>query len=161
MPNADEANMPHPDRMPAGASIRLNRVLQRTSHKQNTIAWSSLLLAVLQSICGAVVALDGLRLAIGLGSLALGAGAGAALVTFHVDAIRVPMLAAALLGAIFNLAILWHVRNLRRRPSAQWRQRPLSRGQIRMSRLQVLLSLTTLLLILIEEYLHFGFHHSL
>ena len=129
--------------------------------KQGLIAWSSFFFAVLQSICGAVVAINGLRLAIGIGSLALSTGAGAAVVRFHTDAIRIPMIVIALLGSLLNLAILMHVRHLRNRPAAQWRQKPLSPHQRRAELAQLILSLATLILIGVEEYLHFGFHHSL
>src|SRR5580698_4745937 len=128
---------------------------------RGVIAWSSFFFALLQSICGAVVAINGLRLAIGIGALALTAGAGGALVRFHTDWIRIPMIVAALIGSLLNLAIFLHVRHLRNRPASQWRQQPLSPHKKRMERLQLFLSLATLVLIGIEEYLHFGFHHSL
>lgn len=131
------------------------------SRKGSVIAWSSFLFALLQNICGAVVAINGLRLAIGIGSLALTTGAGAFLVHFHQDWIRRPMLALALVGSLLNLAILMHVRHLRKRPASQWRQRPLSAHKLKMERVQFVLSVLTLLLIGIEEYLHFGFHHKL
>jgi hypothetical protein len=125
------------------------------------IAWSSFFFALLQSICGAVVAINGLRLAIGIGAFALSTGAGAALVGFHTDVIRVPMIVLALLGSLLNLAILWHVRHLRNRPASQWRQKPLSPRQKRSELVQLVLSLATLVLVGVEEYLHFSFHHSL
>jgi hypothetical protein len=131
------------------------------NNTRRAIAWSSFLFALLQSICGAVVAINGLRLAIGLGALALTTGAGADLVRFHAAWIRRPMIAIALVGSLLNLAIFLHVRHLRNRPASQWRQKPLSPKKIRMERVQVLLSLATLVLIGIEEYLHFGFHHRL
>jgi hypothetical protein len=125
------------------------------------IAWSSFFFALLQSICGAIVAITGLRVAIGIGALALSTGAGAAMVRFHTDAIRVPMIVVALLGSLLNLAILMHVRHLRNRPASQWRQKPLSIGQKRSEFAQLVLSLATLALIGVEEYLHLSFHHSL
>jgi hypothetical protein len=128
---------------------------------QRAIAWSSFFLALLQSICGAVVAINGLRLAIGIGSLALTTGAGAAAVRFHADRIRLPMLALALIGSFLNIAILLHIRHLRNRLASQWRQRPLSPSKRRMERVQWILSFATLVLIGIEEYLHFGFHHTI
>lgn len=128
---------------------------------RRAIAWSSFLFALLQSICGAVVAINGLRLAIGIGALAFTTGAGADLAYFHADWIRRPMIAIALVGSLLNLAIYFHVRHLRNRPASQWRQKPLTPGKLRMERVQLLLSLATLVLIGIEEYLHFGFHHKL
>jgi hypothetical protein len=125
------------------------------------IAWSSFFFALLQSICGAIVAITGLRVAIGIGALALSTGAGAAMVRFHTDAIRVPMIVIALLGSLLNLAILLHVRHLRNRPASQWRQKPLSVGQKRSELAQLVLSLATLVLVGVEEYLHLSLHHSL
>jgi hypothetical protein len=54
-----------------------------------------------------------------------------------------------------------HVRQLRNRPASQWRQKPLSIGQKRSELAQLVLSLATLVLIGVEEYLHLSFHHSL
>jgi hypothetical protein len=142
---------------PLESSVVTNELVR----KQGLIAWSGLLFALIQSICGAVVAINGLRLAIGIGSLALSTGAGAAVVRFHGDAIRVPMIVIALLGSLLNLAILMHVRHLRQRPAAQWRVKPLSSREKRTELIQLILSLATLVLIGVEEYLHFGFHGSL
>ena len=83
------------------------------------------------------------------------------MVRFHTDAIRVPMIVIALLGSLLNLAILMHVRHLRNRPASQWRQKPLSLRQKRTELAQLILSLVTLVLIGVEEYLHFSLHHSL
>ena len=128
---------------------------------RGVIAWSSFFFALLQSICGAIVAINGLRVAIGIGAFALSTGAGAAMVRFHTDAIRVPMIVLALLGSLLNLAILMHVRHLRNRPASQWRQKPLSVGQKRSELAQLVLSLAALVLIGVEEYLHLSLHHSL
>lgn len=71
------------------------------------------------------------------------------------------MVLFAFLGAALNLAIYFHVRHLRNRPASQWRQKPLAPDNLRKQRLQLLLSLATLVLVGVEEYLHFGFHHTL
>jgi hypothetical protein len=128
---------------------------------RGVIAWSSFFFALLQSICGAVVAINGLRIAIGIGALTLSTGAGAAMVRFHTDAIRVPMIVIALFGSLLNLAILMHVRHLRHRPAAQWRQKPLSSKQKRTEFAQLVLSVATLALIAVEEYIHLSLHHTL
>jgi hypothetical protein len=128
---------------------------------RGVVAWSSFFFALLQSICGAIVAINGLRLAIGIGSLVLSTGVGAAMIRFHTDSIRTPMIVIALLGSLLNLAILMHVRHLRNRPAAQWRQKPLSLRQKRTELAQLVLSVATLVLIGVEEYLHLTLHHSL
>jgi hypothetical protein len=128
---------------------------------RGVIAWSSFFFALLQSICGAIVAINSLRLVIGIGSLVLSTGVGVAMVRFHTDSIRIPMIVIALFGSLLNLAILMHVRHLRNRPAAQWRQKQLSRRQKRTELAQLGLSLATLVLIGAEEYLHLTLHHSL
>ncbi|MGB0124689.1 MAG: hypothetical protein WA419_11355 [Silvibacterium sp.] len=131
------------------------------SRTRGVVAWSSFLFALLQSICGAAVAINGVRLAIGIGALVFSSGAGAVMVRFHTNWIRIPMLAIALIGSLVNIAILINLSYLRNRPSAQWRRKALTPHQVRMERLQWALSLAALVLIGIEEYLHFGFHHTL
>jgi hypothetical protein len=126
---------------------------------REALAWSSFLFAALQSICGAAIAINGFRIAIGVGALAFSSGAGAAMVRFHADWIRIPMIVLALIGSLANVAILIHVRRLRNRPAAQWRRKALTPHQVRMERLQWALSLAALVLIGIEEYLHFTQHH--
>jgi hypothetical protein len=125
---------------------------ENNGRAQGVIAWSSFFFTVLQSICTFFAAVDGLRLVIGVGSLAVSAGIGTAMDRFHQDWIRVPMMVLALLGSSLNLMQIRHLRN---RPASRWRQRPLSPSRIRMERVQMALSLATLVLIGAEEFLHF------
>jgi hypothetical protein len=127
---------------------------------RDVIGWSSLFFALLQSICTFFLALSGLRFFIGVGSLAMSASIPEALEKFHADWIRIPMMALALLGSLLNLAVLMQVRALRNRPASRWRQLPLNLHKIRMERAQWILSFATLLLIGIEEYLHFSQFHK-
>ena len=127
-----------------------------------SVVSSSLLFSVLQSVCTAVVALNSVRLAIGIGSLAMTTGLGAAMEHFHqITWLRVTLLVGALSGSILTLGIVLRATRLRNRPAARWRFRPLSSKQRRMEMLQVALSLVTLLLVVIEEYLHFRLCHTL
>jgi hypothetical protein len=125
-------------------------------HTRGVIAWSSFFFALLQSICTFFLALSGVRLVIGVGSVVLSAGAAAALEKFHANWIRSPMVGLALLGSLLNLVVLIQIRNLRSRPASRWRQRPLSSKEVRMERVQWFLSFATLILIAIEEYLHWN-----
>lgn len=134
---------------------------QTETRARGALAWSSFLFALLQSICGAAVAINGFRIAIGVGALVFTSGVGAAMVSFHTTWIRVPMLALALIASLVNIALLIHIRRLRNRPAAQWRRKPMTSHQVRSERLQWVLSIAALILIGIEEYLHFGFHHTL
>jgi hypothetical protein len=123
---------------------------------RGVIAWSSFFFALLQSICTFFLALSGVRLAIGIGSVVLSAGTAAALEKLHANWIRLPMIGLALLGSLLNLAVLIQIRSLRSRPASRWRQRPLSPKEVRMERVQWFLSFATLILIAIEEYLHWN-----
>lgn len=147
---------------PAGiveAEVKAEPVLEKEIGSSRLLAWLSFLFAVLQSICGAAVALNSFRLAIGISALVFSSGAGALMIRFHADWIRIPMLLLALVGSLVNIAILLQVRHLRKRPASQWRMKPLTEHQARMERLQWALSLAALVLIGIEEFLHFHFHH--
>ncbi len=118
------------------------------------INWSSMVFALLQSVCSAVIAISGLRVAIGLGALAAAAGMDAPGRGLHQDAIRIPMMALALAGSMLNLFVLWRVRNLRNRPAAQWRRQLLSAKKKYSERLQYTLSILTLILLAAEWFAH-------
>jgi hypothetical protein len=99
---------------------------------------------------------------IGIGSLAMTTGLGSAMAHFHeITWLRVTLLVGALAGSILTLGIVLRANRLRHRPAARWRRRPLSSKQKRMELLQVSLSLVTLLLVLVEEYLHFRLCNTL
>src|SRR6202167_6687518 len=123
---------------------------------RGVIAWSSFFFALLQSICTFFLALSGVRLVIGIGSVVLSAGAATAFEKFHANWIRLPMVGLALLGSLLNLVVLIQIRSLSSRPASRWRQRPLSPKQVRMERVQWFLSFATLILVAIEEYLHWN-----
>ena len=125
------------------------------------IGWSSFFFAVLQSVCTFFATVNGLRLAIGIGALALSGGVRATVHWLHSDAVRVPMIVLALLGTLLNLVVLWQIRRLRNRPAAQWRQKPVSARTVRMERAQLVLSIVTLVLIVVEESIHLRWHGHL
>jgi hypothetical protein len=121
---------------------------------------TSLLLALLQSLCTAVLTISGIRVAIGLTALAAASGIYAPATGFHQDAIRIPMLTIAAVGAIVNLAVLAWIWHLRARPSAQWRKREISRKERRSERLQVALAILTLVLVGLETWTHTIVHRT-
>ena len=128
-------------------------------HANSTwIGWSSLFMAFVQSVCAAFVALSGLRLFIGAAAFATATGIlGFADQHFHIAAIRIPMVLLALVGALFNLVALWQVRRLRGRSASAWRQKPISASKLNSERLQLALSLLTLVLLAVEEWYHIKF----
>lgn len=121
------------------------------------VSFASVTIALLQSLCTAVLTINGIRVAIGLAALAAGS-VWAPVRAFHRDAIRIPMLTFAVLGALVNLAVIVWIWRLRARPEAQWRRREISRKQRRSERLQVALALLTLVLVGAETWTHIIFH---
>jgi hypothetical protein len=116
--------------------------------------WSGIMFAILQSACTAVIAISGVRVAIGLSALAAAAGIHAPAHGFHQDAIRIPMMLFALFGALINLYVIWKVRRLRRNPASQWRQQPVTKKKLNSERFQIALSVLTLLLLAAEWLAH-------
>lgn len=123
------------------------------------LGWSSFVFAFLQSACAFVVATSGIRVLIGLSSLAAAAGTDAPAKGYHQDAIRIPMMLFALAGTLINLYALWRVRSLRRRPASQWRVQPITPKQKRSEWLQFGLSILTLILLAAEWWTHSMLHH--
>ena len=128
--------------------------LESTGRGLRVLSRGSFLFALLQSLCTAVLTISGIRVAIGLTALAAASGIYAPATGWHQDAIRIPMLIAATLGALINLAVLFWIWHLRARPSGQWRRRELSKKEKRSERLQVILAVVTLILVGLETWTH-------
>ena len=121
------------------------------------VSGSSVAMALLQSLCTAVLTVNSVRLGIGLAALTASSIAGP-LVPLHRDAIRIPMLMIATAGALINLLVLAWVRKLRARPEAQWRRREPTRKQRRSERLQIAMAVLTLALVGLEVWTHAILH---
>ena len=78
---------------------------------------------------------------------------------FRSDAIRIPMMALALAGALVNLYVLWRQWRLRRRPASQWRMQPLTQKEKRSQWFQFVLAIVTLVLLGLEWWTHPMLHH--
>src|SRR5712672_134196 len=122
------------------------------------VSMTSFLFMVLQSACTAVIAISGIRVAIGLSALAAAAGIHAPAKGFHQDAIRIPMMLLALFGSLINLFVIWKIRSLRNRPASLWRKQPLTRSKLNSERLQIALSILTLILLTAEWITHHMIH---
>jgi hypothetical protein len=137
----------------------LNSKLQEPKGMR-VLSGASFLFALLQSLCTAVLAISGVRVAIGLTALAAASGIYAPARGWHQDAIRIPMLILATAGAVVNLAVLAWIWHLRSRPAAQWRKREISRKERRSERLQVALAILTLILVGLETWTHPMVHRT-
>ncbi len=148
-----------PARAPESQAAETQAV--QTVSRFKWIGWSSLFLALVQSVCTIFVALSGLRLL--LGAAAFGAAVGvmkSADQKIHIDAVRIPMVIFALVGAVFNLVALWQVRRLRGRAASAWRQKTVSRSKFASEKVQLSLSVVTLILLAVESFYHLrNTHH--
>jgi hypothetical protein len=131
-----------------------SEVVELDSKGTRLLTGASLMIALLQSLCTAVLTISGIRVAIGLSALAAASGIYAPARGFHQDAIRIPMLWIAAAGAIVNLMVLAWIWRLRARPSAQWRKREISSRERRSEWLQVALAILTLALVGLETWTH-------
>jgi hypothetical protein len=122
--------------------------------KWKLVNWSSLLFALLQSVCSAFIAFNGVRLLIGIGAFAAASGALKLADRMHIDAIRIPMMILALSGSLLNLIVLWQVWRLRRRPASAWRQQSVSARKKTSEWIQFTLSVLTLFLLAAEFVAH-------
>jgi hypothetical protein len=119
------------------------------------VSATSLVFIILQSACTAVIAISGVRVAIGLSALAEATiGIHAPAKGFHQDAIRIPMMILATIGSLINLYVIWRIRSLRARRSSQWRVRPVTPKQRRSEIFQVVLAIATLALVAAEWITH-------
>jgi hypothetical protein len=132
----------------------------RGERQFRALGWTSVLLALLQSLCTAVLTISGIRVVIGLSALAAAGGIYAPAQGWHQDAIRIPMLIFASAGAIINLAVIWWIRHLRNRTSAQWRRREPTPREKRSIRLQIAMGIITLILVGLETWTHTLVHRK-
>jgi hypothetical protein len=121
----------------------------------SAVAWTGLVFAFLQSVCTMLIGLGGARVLISLLSLAAASSVFARMDAFHRDGLRIPMMAFACVGAFLNLIVVAQVRRLRARPSARWRLDASAQGaKVRQERWQIVLSVVTLVLLVVEEAIH-------
>lgn len=158
-PNGEKLHIQQHSEALSGASLSKGESTSSTL-KVRALGWTSVLLALLQSLCTAVFAISGIRVAIGLSALAAVSGIYAPAKGWHQDAIRIPMLIFATVGSIINLAVIWWIRHLRTQPSAQWRRREPSSKEKRSVRLQIILAIVTLVLVGVETWTHTLIHRK-
>jgi hypothetical protein len=116
----------------------------------------TLFVASIEAVCLFFVSASGVALLLGGSTVVLSQS----LLFFHQAAIRIPILAIATIGALFNLGLLWNQHRLRTAPSAQWRIQPLTTQDRRKIIFVTAMSVLTLLVVCIELYLHHKLHGS-
>jgi hypothetical protein len=138
-------------REPAGAVARGGPL--ESTRTIGAVSFASMTLALLQSLCTALLTINGIRVGIGFAALAA-SSIWEPVRAFHRDSIRIPMLTVAVVGALVNLAVLFWIRHLRARSEAQWRRREMTKKERRSERLQVIMAVSTLLLVGLEVWSH-------
>ena len=134
---------------------------ERTQKSRSWIVGlTSFFFILLQSACTAVMAISGLRLLIGVGSLAAASSGLKILDAIHGDAIRIPMMVLAVGGSVVNLYVIWRIRSLRSRSSSAWRVSPITPEKKRAESIQIGLAVFTLLLVAIEWVAHIHLYGS-
>jgi hypothetical protein len=129
--------------------------VDRPNNRGWLVSLTSLVFIVLQSACSVAMAISGIRVLIGIGALAVvTAGAQVPPGGLHRDAIRIPMMIVAVVGSLINLYVIWRIRSLRKRPSAQWRQQVIPRKKIWSENAQVAMAVVTLVLVAAELFSH-------
>jgi hypothetical protein len=136
------------------APQRTSGATESLSSRLKLLGWSGIVFAILQSACTAVIAISSVRVAIGLGALAAAAGIHAPAKGFHQDAIRIPMMLFALVCSLINLFVIWKIRSLRSKPASQWRQKSVTAKRLNSERLQIALSVLSLVLLAAEWITH-------
>ena len=134
---------------------------EATTGRSWAIGLTSFLFILLQSACTAVMAISGLRLLIGISSLAFAVSGVNILASIHGNAIRVPMELLAVGGSTVNLYVIWRIRSLRARTSSKWRVEPAPPAKKRAESIQIALALLTLLLVAAEWVAHIRLHGSI
>jgi len=145
--------------MALDTSDSLNSASGSTEEPASKRTWlvslTSFVFIVLQSACTAVIAISGIRVAIGLSALAEATfGIHAPAHGFHRDVIRIPMMIAATAGSLINLYVVWRIRRLRSRPASQWRVQTARPKQRRSELFQIALAIVTLGLVAAEWITH-------
>jgi hypothetical protein len=141
----------------------VSKTSQETSSQSRgwVIACTSFFFILLQSLCTAVMAVSGLRLLIGVGSLAAASTGIRIMDTIHGEAIRIPMMIVAIVGSVLNLYVIWRIRSLRGRSSSQWRAVPVTQAKKRAESMQIAIAAITLLLVAAEWVAHIRLFGSL
>jgi len=125
------------------------------------VGLTSLFFILLQSACTAFMAISGLRLLVGIGSLAAATAGMKRLDVLHGAALRIPMELVAIAGSVVNLYAVRRIRKLRARPASQWRMKPASTKQLRSESWQIGLAVLTLLLVAVEWGFHVYLHGAI
>ena len=125
------------------------------------IGLTSLFFILLQSACTAFMAISGLRLLIGIGSLAAATTGMNLLASIHGGAIRIPMEIVAVAGSVINLLCDMARKVVARPTFFSMASRSSASNTRRAEWIQVALAILTLVLVAIEWVIHIRLRGSI
>ena len=131
--------------------------LQAKNHKLTSemkLSFAALTSAAIQGICAFVIAMNSVKLALGITS-AVAAG-GSSLV--HSDPVRLALRYVSATFATVTLYVIWNSWRLRNRRESQWRRIPLTRREKWMIAFGLFSAAASWFLIIAEVYAHQRIH---
>ncbi|PYU38108.1 MAG: hypothetical protein DMG54_31210 [Acidobacteria bacterium] len=133
----------------AAASLKNHELTSETR-----LSFAALATAAIQGICAFVIAMNSVKVALGITSVAAAGGSS----WIHSDPVRLFLryLSAALATA--TLYVIWNGWRLRNRPASQWRRVPLTRRGKWTIALGLLSAFASWFLIITEIYAHRRIH---
>jgi len=130
---------------------------QAKNHKltsETKLSFAALTSAAIQGICAFVIAMNSVKLALGITSAVTAGGSS----LIHSDPVRLALRYVSATLATATLYVIWNGWRLRKRRESQWRKTPLTRGQKWMIAFGLLSAVASWFLIIAEVYAHQRIH---
>ena len=118
------------------------------------LSFAALTSAAIQGICAFVIAMNSVKLALGITSAVTAGGYS----LIHSDPVRLALRYVSATLATATLYVVWNGWRLRRRRESQWRKTPLTRRQKWMIAFGLLSAVASWFLIIAEVYAHQRIH---
>ena len=118
------------------------------------LSFAALTSAAIQGICAFVIAMNSVKLALGITSAVTAGGSS----LIHSDPVRLALRYVSATLATATLYVIWNGWRLRKRRESQWRKTPLTRGQKWMIAFGLLSAVASWFLIIAEVYAHQRIH---
>jgi len=130
---------------------------QAKNHKltsEMNLSFAALTSAAIQGICAFVIAMNSVKLALGITSAVTAGGSS----LIHSDPLRLALRYVSATLATATLYVIWNGWRLRKRRESQWRKTPLTRRQKWMIAFGLLSAVASWFLIIAEVYAHQSIH---
>ena len=118
------------------------------------LSFAALTSAAIQGVCAFLVAMNAIKLALGITSVATAGGSS----LFHSDPVRLALRYVSAALATATLYVIWNAWRLRRRRESQWRRVPLTNGEKWTIAFGLLSAAASWFLVIAEVYAHQRIH---